>query len=190
MRFAETEITGVVEISPVRYGDHRGYFCEVFKDSWFRENIADVTFVQDNESLSTDAGTLRGLHFQTDPFAQGKLVRCVRGALLDVAVDIRHGSPTFGQWVARELSAENSKQLWLPAGMAHGFMTLQSDTLIAYKVTSPYSAENDRGLRWDDPAIGIIWPQTVGCVLSDKDRKQPLLAELPAYFHYQAREAN
>lgn len=190
MLITETKIPDVKEISAIRHGDHRGYFCEVFKDSWFRENISDVTFVQDNESLSAEVGTMRGLHFQIAPFAQGKLVRCVKGALWDVAVDIRHGSPTFGEWTALELSAENGKQLWVPAGMAHGFMTLQPDTMISYKVTAPYSAEHDRGLRWDDPAIGISWPQDAGCILSDKDGKQPLLSDLPAYFHYQAPETN
>ncbi|SNY91704.1 dTDP-4-dehydrorhamnose 3,5-epimerase [Cohaesibacter sp. ES.047] len=190
MHVTPTKIPGLVSISPVHHGDHRGYFCEVFKDGWFRENVADVTFVQDNESLSADVGTMRGLHFQLDPFAQGKLVRCIKGALFDVAVDIRHGSPTFGQWVGVELSAENGQQLWVPPGMAHGFMTLKPDTMIAYKVTAPYSAENDRGLRWNDPAIGISWPQSVDCILSDKDKKQPMLADMPAYFHCHAREAN
>ncbi|MEJ2003094.1 MAG: dTDP-4-dehydrorhamnose 3,5-epimerase family protein, partial [Maritimibacter sp.] len=114
MKFIETEIPEVKKIVPKRFGDNRGYFSEVFKDAWFRENIADVTFVQDNESLSAETGTIRGLHFQTNPFAQGKLVRCIGGALLDVAVDIRHGSPTFGKWVSSVLSAENGEQLWGP----------------------------------------------------------------------------
>ncbi len=146
-----------------------------------------MTFVQDNESLSAEVGTVRGLHFQLDPFAQGKLVRCIRGALWDVAVDIRHGSPTFGQWVGRELSAENGLQFWVPAGMAHGFITTAPDTIISYKVTAPYSAENDRGLCWNDPDIGISWPQMDEFILSEKDKKQPLLADLPDYFHFDER---
>jgi len=178
-------ISSLKKITPARFGDSRGYFSEVFKREWFRENVADVEFVQDNESLSAQAGTVRGLHFQTEPFAQGKLVRCIRGRLLDVAVDIRTGSPTFGQWAAVELSPENGEQLWVPAGFAHGFMTLVDDTAISYKVTAPYSAANDRGVKWDDPAIGISWPKLDGCILSDKDAKQPLLSELPEYFTYE-----
>lgn len=184
MHFEALEITDVKLIKPVRHGDSRGYFSEVFKNDWFREMIADVTFVQDNESLSQQAGTVRGLHFQTEPYAQGKLVRCIRGALLDVAVDIRKGSPTFGKWVAAELSAENGEQLWVPAGFAHGFMTLVADTMINYKVTAPYSAENDRGVKWDDPAIGIKWPKAESYHLSPKDEGQPLLSALPDYFRY------
>ncbi len=183
MKFIETEIPEVKKIVPKRFGDNRGYFSEVFKDAWFRENIADVTFVQDNESLSAETGTIRGLHFQTNPFAQGKLVRCIGGALLDVAVDIRHGSPTFGKWVSSVLSAENGEQLWVPAGFAHAFATLEPNTVISYKVTAPYSAENDRGVLWNDPAIGIEWPVEEP-VLSEKDKVQPLLADLPEYFQY------
>ncbi|WP_176084319.1 dTDP-4-dehydrorhamnose 3,5-epimerase [Martelella sp. HB161492] len=183
MQFKDTKINGVKIISPVRRGDHRGYFSEVFKDNWFCENVADVRFVQDNESLSIEPGTVRGLHFQLDPFAQGKLVRCISGALWDVAVDLRRESPTYGKWFGCELSAENGTQLWLPAGMAHGFMTIAPGTIIFYKVTAPYSAENDRGLRWDDPEIGIEWPNTASPILSEKDEKQPLLRDLPTYFH-------
>ncbi len=186
MKFERQAIMDVVRITPDRKQDHRGYFAEVYKDDWFRQTIADVTFVQDNQSLSVEEGTVRGLHFQLEPFAQGKLVRCLAGAIYDVAVDIRQGSPTFGKWVGVELSAENGDQLWIPAGFAHGFATLRPDTLIHYKVTAPYSAAHDRGLRWDDPAIGVDWPVAAAdAVLSDKDRAQPLLADLPAYFHYQ-----
>ncbi|NKK74577.1 dTDP-4-dehydrorhamnose 3,5-epimerase [Rhizobium leguminosarum bv. viciae] len=177
-------IEGVTKVTPARFGDSRGYFSEVFKDSWFRSNVADVSFVQDNESLSAQPGTVRGLHFQLSPFAQGKLVRCLRGALVDVAVDIRHGSPTYGKWVSAELSPENGSQLWLPAGFAHGFVTLQPDTIISYKVTAPYSAAHDRGVRWNDAEIGIEWPQMDSYVLSERDDQQPLLSELPPYFHY------
>jgi len=180
----QLEIGGVKKITSVRFGDSRGYFSEVFKDSWFRTNVADVSFVQDNESLSAQPGTVRGLHFQLPPFAQGKILRCLHGALLDVVVDIRYGSPTYGKWLSAELSADNGSQLWVPAGFAHGFVTLQPETIINYKVTAPYSAEHDRGLRWNDAAIGIEWPQMDAYFLSEKDEKQPLLSELPPYFQY------
>lgn len=188
MRVEAFSISGLKKIIPPRFGDSRGYFSEVFKRDWFRENVADVDFIQDNESFSAQAATVRGLHFQTEPFAQGKLVRCIRGRLLDVAVDIRTGSPTFGQWAAIELSPENGEQLWVPSGFAHGFMTLVDDTVISYKVTAPYSAANDRGVRWDDPAIGVNWPTLDGIILSDKDAKQPLLSDLPEYFTYKNTE--
>lgn len=185
MNFQHLAIEDVVRITPQRFGDDRGYFSEVFKDRWFRETIADVGFVQDNQSLSAAPGTVRGLHFQLDPFAQGKLVRCIAGAIFDVAVDIRSGSQTYGKWVAAELSADNGDQLWIPAGFAHGFATLVPDTIIHYKVTAPYSAENDRGLLWNDPALAIAWPiAEQDAILSDKDRRQPPLADLPPAFHY------
>lgn len=184
MQFHSLSITEVKLITPKKFGDVRGYFSEVFRDGWFRQNIADVGFVQDNESLSGQVGTVRGLHFQLEPFAQGKLVRCTRGALLDVAVDVRVGSPTYGKWVSAELSQENGVQLWVPAGFAHGFLTLKPDTIINYKVTAAYNAEHDRGLKWDDPAIGINWPKMKAYVVSEKDSKQPLLSELPVSFQY------
>ncbi len=135
--------------------------------------------------MSVDVGTVRGLHFQLDPRAQGKLVRCIVGAIFDVAVDIRRGSPSYGQHVAAELSAENGCQLWIPPGFAHGFATLRPDTVIAYKVTDFYSAEHDRGLLWNDPALGIRWPvEPDWAVLSAKDRQQPELAALDAVFPY------
>jgi dTDP-4-dehydrorhamnose 3,5-epimerase len=176
------EISDVKRIRPKRFGDDRGYFSEVYKAEWFQNHVADVTFVQDNESLSKQVGTVRGLHFQLDPFAQGKLVRCTRGSLFDVAVDIRTNSPDFGKWVAAELSEENGDQLWIPPGFAHGFMTLHPDTVISYKVTSVYSAAHDRGVKWDDPAIGITWPKMDQYLLSEKDLKQPLLADVPPCF--------
>jgi dTDP-4-dehydrorhamnose 3,5-epimerase len=185
MNFEPLPIPDVVRITPARFGDSRGYFSEVFKDGWFRETIADVSFVQDNQSLSAAAGTVRGLHFQLEPFAQGKLVRAIAGAIFDVAVDIRVGSPSFGRWVAAELSADNGDQLWIPAGFAHGFATLVPDTIIHYKVTAPYSAADDRGLLWNDPAIGIEWPVAEeDAILSDKDRGQPRLADLPPAFRH------
>lgn len=184
MQFERLAIEDVAKIVPVRFGDNRGYFSEIFKDGWFRDNVADVAFVQDNQSHSASAGTVRGLHFQLEPFAQGKLVRCIQGAIFDVAVDIRQGSPTYGQWVSAELSADNAAQLWIPAGFAHGFATLAPDTIIHYKVTAPYSAGDDRGLLWNDPDIGIAWPVTDDAILSEKDRLQPRLFELPPTFSY------
>jgi len=185
MKFERLSIPDVVRITPARFGDSRGYFSEVFKDRWFRDTISDVGFVQDNESLSASAGTLRGLHFQLDPFAQGKLVRCIAGAIFDVAVDIRQGSPSFGQWVSAELSPENGDQLWIPPGFAHGFATLAPNSVIHYKVTAPYSAEHDRGVSWDDPQIAIKWPHfDAEPILSDKDRRQPRLPDMPVAFHY------
>jgi dTDP-4-dehydrorhamnose 3,5-epimerase len=190
MRAERLSLAGVFKITPQKFGDNRGYFSEVFKAGWFRETVADVDFVQDNQSLSAQAGTVRGLHFQLDPFAQGKLVRCIAGSLFDVAVDIRLGSPTYGQWVGATLSADNGEQLWIPAGFAHGFATLEPNTVIHYKVTAPYSAAHDRGLLWNDPAIGIVWPEAAlaNAVLSDKDLKQPRLADLPPSFHFSKEE--
>lgn len=185
MKIERLPLAGLAKIIPTRLGDHRGYFAEVFKDGWFRENVADVDFVQENESLSAAVGTVRGLHFQLEPFAQGKLVRCLAGRIFDVVVDIRVGSPTYGQWYGAELSKENGEQLWVPAGFAHGFATLEPDSVIFYKVTAPYSAENDRGLLWNDPEIGIEWPLPLdNAILSDKDTKQPKLADLPPSFQY------
>ncbi|RYE41576.1 MAG: dTDP-4-dehydrorhamnose 3,5-epimerase [Hyphomicrobiales bacterium] len=178
-------IPDVAKIVPARYGDERGYFSEVFKDAWFRQNVADVTFVQDNQSVSVAKGTVRGLHFQLEPYAQGKLVHCPEGAIYDVAVDIRSGSPTYGQWVGAELSSKNGAQLWIPPGFAHGFATLAPDTIVHYKVTAPYSASHDRGLLWSDADIGIDWPVAPGdAILSDKDRVQPRLSALPQHFDF------
>lgn len=184
MRAENADISGITKIVPARFCDKRGYFSEIFKLDWFREHVADVTFVQENESLSSLAGTIRGLHFQTAPFAQGKLIRCCRGSIFDVAVDIRHGSQTFGQFLTVTLTADAGEQLWIPAGFAHGFMTLVPDTVVQYKVTAPYSGNHDRGIRWNDPAIGIEWPEAESYLLSAKDENQPLLSDLPEYFHY------
>lgn len=163
---------------------------EGFRASVFEAEVGCYTFVQDNLSMSSEVGTVRGLHFQLEPKAQGKLVSCAAGALLDVAVDIRSGSPTFGQFVAEELSSENGRQLWVPPGFAHGFYTLQPNTVISYKVTDYYSPEHDRGLAWDDPVVNINWPGAPGsAILSDKDRKQPTLANLGQVFRYQAAPA-
>ncbi len=188
MEVSKLKIEDVVLITPRRFGDDRGYFSETFKDEWFRNNVEDVTFVQDNQSLSVTSGTLRGLHYQLEPFAQGKLVRCIAGSIFDVAVDIRHGSETYGQWVGATLTADVGEQLWIPAGFAHGFCTLEADTAVVYKVTASYSKDHDRGIRFDDPAIGIEWPLSAGAaVLSEKDKVQPLLKDAGPGFIYKKR---
>jgi len=145
-----------------------------------------TTFVQDNHSLSRPPFTLRGLHFQTPPRAQDKLVRCIRGRIFDVAVDVRKGSPTYGTWVGAELSAENGRQLFVPVGFAHGFLTLEADCEVVYKCSDTYAPDHDAGIRWDDPTIGIDWPIPAGAMpeLSDKDRVQPLLADFESAFSY------
>lgn len=178
-----TAIPDVKIVTPKKFGDHRGFFSEVYNRQAFAEAGIALDFIQDNHSLSAQVGTLRGLHFQSEPFAQDKLVRVPRGRILDVAVDIRKSSPTFGRHVAVELSAENWRQLLVPIGFAHGFVTLEPDTEVMYKVTNYYSAANDLGLAWDDPDLAIAWPLPPGgAVLSDKDRKHPRLRDLPAIF--------
>lgn len=174
---------GVLEIRPARFGDERGFFSEVWNERVFAEAGVDVGFVQDNYSLSRDVGVLRGLHFQTPPVAQAKLVRVSRGAVFDVAVDIRPGSPTYRQWVAARLSAAEWNQMFVPAGFAHGFVTLEPDTEVQYKVSAPYSRDHDRAIRFDDPAIGIEWPiDREALILSDKDRAAPFLADIETGF--------
>lgn len=182
---ADPAIPEVKLIRPRRHGDGRGFFVETYSRKALAAcGIHDV-FVQDNHSRSAAVGTVRGLHFQAPPFAQAKLLRCSAGRLLDVAVDIRRGSPTFGRHVAVELSAENGWQLLVPAGFAHGFATLEPATDIQYKVTADYSAEHDMGLLWNDPALAIAWPVGASdAVLSDKDRRQPCLADLVSPFVY------
>ena len=185
MEAIPTAIEGVVEISSKRRCDDRGYFSETFRDDWFKSNVAAVLFVQENQSLSHAAGTVRGLHFQCRPSAQGKLVRCLVGSVFDVAVDIRHGSPSFGQWTAVTLTAEKGNQLWVPAGFLHGFCTLEPDCLVAYRVTDYYDAACDQGVLWNDPTIGVSWPEVVDPArLSPKDTRQPFLADLPTYFTF------
>ena len=183
MQITDTTLPGVKLIQPVRHGDARGYFSEVYRDDALREAGIDIRFVQDNQSMSAAAGVLRGLHFQTPPMAQAKLIRVLAGSIVDVAVDIRRGSPHFGKHVAVVLSAAEGNQLLVPEGFAHGFRTLEPNSTVIYKVNNHYSPENDRGLLWDDPTLGIDW--RLGerePVLSDKDRKNPALAELPDYF--------
>jgi dTDP-4-dehydrorhamnose 3,5-epimerase len=182
---ASTAIPAVKLIESKRFGDDRGFFSETYSRAAFLSAGIDLEFVQDNHSLSERVGTLRGLHFQVPPFAQDKLIRCPRGRILDVAVDIRRVSPTFGAHVAVELSQKNWRQLLVPKGFAHGFITLEPSSEVLYKVTAPYSAAHDFGLAFDDPALGIAWPAPPdGPALSEKDRRHPKLAELPAYFDY------
>lgn len=183
MEFIKLPLPGVIEMRPRRLGDERGYFSEIFRLAPFRAEAGPVDFVQENESLSAKVGTVRGLHFQTDPFAQGKLVRCTAGAIFDVAVDLRRDSPSYGRWVAVTLSPKLGNQLWIPAGFAHGFCTLEPDSVVNYKVTAYYSGEHDRGVAWDDPAIAVDWPEVADAeTLSAKDRVQPRLAELDPCF--------
>jgi len=178
-----TAIPAVKILTPRKHGDHRGFFSEVYKQTDMAEAGIDLDFVQDNHSRSAAIGTLRGLHFQSAPFAQDKLVRVAKGRILDVAVDLRGSSPTFGKYVAVELSAENWRQLLVPIGFAHGFVTLEPDTEVLYKVTAPYGPANDHGLAFDDLALGIDWGiPHAELVLSDKDRRHPRLADLPRYF--------
>ncbi|MCJ2134740.1 dTDP-4-dehydrorhamnose 3,5-epimerase [Methylobacterium sp. J-026] len=183
MDVIETGIPDVKRIVPKRLGDARGWFSETFRvDALGRAGIAN-TFVQDNQSFSAPQGTIRGLHFQIAPRAQAKLIRVLQGAILDVAVDIRSASPTFGRFVAVTLDAETGTQLFIPHGFAHGFCTLTPDVMVAYKVDDYYSPEHDRSLAWDDPEIGIPWPVSGdGAILSDKDRRAPRLAELGRAF--------
>jgi len=169
-------------IVPNRYNDGRGFFAETYSRQKYLELGIDVEFVQDNHSLSRDVETLRGLHFQAPPHAQGKLVRCGRGALFDVAVDIRRGSNTYGQWVGHVLSAENGHQLYVPVGFAHGFVTLEPDSEIVYKCSDYYAPETEGALRWDDPDIGIEWPLKGNPTLSEKDALAPLLKDFESPF--------
>lgn len=183
MEFRSLGLDGPLEMIPRKIEDERGYFCEIFRLADFAQHAGPVQFVQDNQSLSVRAGTVRGIHFQSHPAAQGKLVRCLAGKLIDVAVDLRRGSPSFGKWVSVVLSPEQNNQLWVPVGFGHGFCTLEPNSIISYRVTSYYSPENDRGVAWDDPEIGVEWPEICDPeTLSPKDRSQPSLAASPAYF--------
>lgn len=184
MNITKTNLDGVLIIEPKIFGDHRGYFMETYNNSIFSDAGIQVEFVQDNQSFSAVKGTLRGLHYQLNPKAQTKLVRCTKGVIYDVAVDIRKGSPTFGKWFGIELSAENKKQLLIPKGFAHGFMTLTEDVEVQYKVDELYSPDCDRGIFWNDPSIGIEWPMNVKPVLSAKDELAPILTETENNFIY------
>jgi dTDP-4-dehydrorhamnose 3,5-epimerase len=183
----ETALAGVVILTPKRFGDHRGFFSESWNKGRMAEAGLDYDFVQDNHSLSRTVGTLRGLHYQRPPHAQAKLVRCGKGRLLDVAVDIRKGSPTYGQWVAEELSFENGRQLMIPAGFLHGFVTLEPDTEIIYKCTDYYAPDCDGAVAWNDPDLGINWQLAGNPVLSDKDAAAPLLSEIDNPFVWESK---
>ena len=178
-------LDGVCEIRPRRFEDDRGFFSETWNFAQWSEAGIRTQFVQDNHSLSRERGVLRGLHFQAPPMAQAKLVRVTRGAIFDVAVDIRSGSPSFGKWVSTILSADRWNQLFVPEGFAHGFLTLEPDTEVQYKTSAPYSPDHDRAIRFDDPVIAVDWP-TEGneLIMSDKDRAAPLLADVDTGFRY------
>jgi dTDP-4-dehydrorhamnose 3,5-epimerase len=183
MKIIETEIPDVKILQPNKIGDHRGFFSETFNARLLKEAGLVFEFVQDNHSLSANRGVVRGLHFQLPPFAQDKLVRVVRGGILDVAVDIRRNSPTFGRHITAVITAENWKQILVPIGFAHGFVTLEDNTEVIYKVTNLYSPQHDRGLRWNDPALGIDWGiEEAKATLSDKDKRQPLLKDAADLF--------
>lgn len=182
MNVEATSIPAVKIVTPRRFQDERGFFAETYSRRKYDEAGITPELVQDNHSLSREVGTVRGLHFQTPPHAQDKLVRCGRGAIFDVVVDIRRGSPTYGQWVGLELSAENGKQLFVPIGFAHGFVTLLPDSEIVYKCSDYYAPETEGALRWNDPDVGIDWPLTGAPVLNQKDAEAGLLAGFDSPF--------
>lgn len=181
--FQRLAIPDVILVTPERHGDARGYFSETFRENVYADAGIAGPFFQDNQAYSQDVGVLRGLHFQIPPFAQAKLVTCSAGKIFDVAVDIRHASPTFGQSVGAKLTADNGHQLFIPEGFAHGYLTLTEACLVQYKVSAYYSPEHERGLAWDDPALGIDWP--IGSrspILSNKDTGLPRLDALQSWF--------
>jgi dTDP-4-dehydrorhamnose 3,5-epimerase len=185
VKIEDTGLPGLKVLTPRRFGDARGFFCESWNRRVLAEHGLDFGFVQDNHSLSAAVNTVRGLHFQAPPHAQTKLVRCGRGRCLDVAVDIRAGSPTFGRWFGIELSFDNGKQLLVPAGFLHGFATRAPDTEILYKCTDYYDVTADGAVRFDDPDIGVDWGLSGPAVLSDKDRAAPLLRDFETPFIYE-----
>ena len=184
MEKIETALPGVYIIEPKVFGDKRGYFMETYNQKAFADIGITATFVQDNQSFTAQKGVLRGIHFQNAPHAQAKLVRVTRGAVMDVAVDLRKGSPTYRQWVTVELSAENKRMLFIPRGFGHGFKTLTDDVEFCYKVDDLYSRECDRGIRFNDPAIGVDWGEVTESLLSQKDTTAPLLADSDCNFVY------
>jgi len=182
MKFVYTPLEGLVIVEPTVFGDNRGYFLESYNKKKFEEAIGKVLFVQDNESKSSK-GVLRGLHFQKPPYAQAKLVRCIEGKVLDIAVDIRDGSDTYGQHVSVELSGENKKQVFIPRGFAHGFLVLSNSAIVSYKVDNSYAPTYDAGIRWDDPILNIQWGVNEREVLvSEKDAKLPFFSEFETPF--------
>ncbi len=185
MKINPTPLSGLFVITPARFGDHRGFFSESWnKSKILAEGLDLPEFVQDNHSLSQEVGTVRGLHFQSPPHAQGKLVRCGRGAVFDVAVDIRNGSPTYGHWFGTELSFDNGKQLWIPEGFLHGFMTLQKESEIAYKCTAHYAPEYDGAIKWN--SCGIDWPiENISPVISDRDENTQPFCDFVSPFEFE-----
>ena len=185
MKFIKTDISGVIIIEPIIFSDDRGYFVETYREDKLEEAIGhSIDFVQDNESKSS-YGVLRGLHFQLPPFAQSKLVRVIKGKILDIAVDIRKGSPTFGKAISVELSEENKRMIFISRGFAHGFIVLSDEAVFSYKVDNYYSKENDRGIAYNDPTLEIDWQIHIDSLgLSDKDKTQPLLADADRLFDY------
>ena len=184
MKVTQTKLPGVLLLEPRRFGDDRGFFSESWSRKTLAEHGVDIDFVQDNHSVSAAVNTVRGLHFQSPPHAQAKLVRCGRGRLFDVAVDARKGSPTFGQWVGYELSFENGLQLLIPEGFLHGFATREPDTEIIYKCSDYYAPECDGAVRFDDPDLAIDWGLSGDAILSDKDANAPLMAQFDSPFTY------
>ena len=188
MNNSEASVALPVIIRPKRFVDNRGWFSETYNEGRLIEIGISHRFVQDNQSCSTRAGTLRGLHFQVPPASQAKLVTVLRGRILDIAVDIRHGSPTFGRHVSVELSPQNGDQFYVPSGFAHGFLALEDDTVVLYKVSHPFAPEHESGLRWNDPDLAIAWPvDERDVVISEKDRKLPLVTEFISPFAYNGR---
>lgn len=185
MTYIETEIPEVWIIEPKVFEDARGYFMEAWKKEEFEQHVGKINFVQDNESCSSK-GVLRGLHYQLAPYSQSKLVRVIKGTVLDVAVDLRVGSPTFGKYVSVELSGENKRQFFVPQGFAHGFHVLSDEAVFTYKVDNPYTPSHERGIRFDDPSVGVDWGITDPAVvnLSDKDRNAPLLKDAELNFTF------
>lgn len=183
MEIVETAIPAVRLFIPRRFADDRGWLAETWRRDRFAAAGIDATFVQDNAAFSRRRGTVRGLHFQAPPHAQGKLIAVVAGAVIDVALDLRQGSPTYGRHVAAELTAERGETMWVPPGFAHGFCTLSNDTLVTYKMTAHYAPSHERGVRWDDPALSIAWPVEAGeATVKPLDRELPLLADLGVAF--------
>jgi dTDP-4-dehydrorhamnose 3,5-epimerase len=191
MDIRECEIADVKLITPRQFVDARGSFCETWSDRVFRSEVEGVSFVQDNQSISRFKGTVRGLHFQRPPYAQAKLIRVIRGSILDIAVDVRRGSPSYGRHVAVTLEAASRTQLWVPIGFLHGFCTLEDDTEVCYRVSEYYSPDDDAGVYWKDPDLRINWPvNPEAAILSDKDQRLPRLSELPDFFVYEARKSH
>ncbi len=185
----KTDLPEVMIIVPQVFGDNRGWFFETYTKAKLVPYGLDMEFIQDNQSLSVSVGTLRGIHFQNEPYAQSKLVRCVAGRIWDVAVDLRRGSATYGKWVGVELSADNKKQLFIPKGFGHAFITLEENSQVCYKVDAPWSREHERSVRYDDDDIAVDWPLDVEPVLSDKDKKAPKLADCDCNFTLKESEA-